>query len=228
MVRLLTRRWLLQIYCASKKIAEEEAWKIAKEPETKWDLCTVVRSHFLPPSSSDARLTGSHHLQCPPMVLGPISQPIGALDAINTSAGAVWAVVDAKEVPETTFPVWVDVRDIANIHVKGVTEEISKGKRYASLLPSKRSYELTSCANSYLCIAGHYDNTQIASIARKAFPDQASRIPDAKPSEGSPHFKTDSSLVEKELGIKWIGFEQCIKDTLSSIFEVEKELKGSK
>lgn len=28
------------VYCASKKIAEEEAWKIAKEPETKWELCT--------------------------------------------------------------------------------------------------------------------------------------------------------------------------------------------
>jgi hypothetical protein len=49
-----------------------------------------------------------------------------------------------------------------------------------------------------------------------------------QPSEGKPHFKTDSSLVEKELGIKWIGFEQSIKDTLGTIFEIEKELKASK
>lgn len=88
------------------------------------------RASRLPPlilRSSEADRIVS--LQCPPMVLGPISQPVGSLDAINTSAGAVWAVVDAKEVPETTFPVWVDVRDIADIHVKGVTEDIAKGKR---------------------------------------------------------------------------------------------------
>ncbi|GAA5982782.1 hypothetical protein JCM10908_006785 [Rhodotorula pacifica] len=174
------------VYCASKKIAEEEAWKIAKEPETKWELCTI----------------------CPPMIFGPPKQVLKSLDSINTSSGAVWGVVDAKEVPETSFPVWTDVRDIAKIHVLGATEEIAKGKRY-------------------LTIAGHFDNTQIAAVARKAFPDQASRIPDAKPTPGAEHFKTDSSLVEKELGIKWISFEDSVKDTLGQIFQIEKELKGS-
>ncbi|BGP58484.1 hypothetical protein JCM8202_001148 [Rhodotorula sphaerocarpa] len=174
------------VYCASKKIAEEEAWKIAKEPETKWQLCTI----------------------CPPMIFGPPKQVIQSLDSINTSSGAVWGVVDAKEVPETSFPVWTDVRDIAKIHVLGATEEIAKGKRY-------------------LTVAGHFNNTQIAAVARKAFPDQASRIPDAEETAGQDHFKTDSSLVEKELGIAWIPFEQSVKDTLGQIFQIEKELKGS-
>lgn len=80
---------------------------------------------------------------------------------------------------------------------------------------------------SYLCIAGHFDNSQIADVARKAFPDQASRIPDAEVTSGKEHFKTDSSLVEKELGIKWISFEDSVKDTLGQIFQIEKELKGS-
>lgn len=100
------------IYCASKKIAEEEAWKIAKEPETKWQLCTIA----------------------PPMILGPPRQTIESMDSINTSAGAVWAVVDAKEIPDTSFPVWTDVRDIADVHVKGATEEIAKGKRCALIV----------------------------------------------------------------------------------------------
>ncbi|POY74967.1 hypothetical protein BMF94_1943 [Rhodotorula taiwanensis] len=174
------------VYCASKKIAEEEAWKIAKEPETKWELCTI----------------------CPPMIFGPPKQVLKSLDSINTSSGAVWGVVDAKEVPETSFPVWTDVRDIAKIHVLGATEEVAKGKRYLS-------------------IAGHFDNSQICDVARKSFPDQASRIPEVEPTSGPEHFKTDSSLVEKELGIKWITFAESVKDTLGQIFDLEKELKGS-
>lgn len=83
------------------------------------------------------------------------------------------------------------------------------------------------CFHSYLTVAGHFNNTQIAAVARKAFPDQASRIPDAEETAGQDHFKTDSSLVEKELGINWISFEQSVKDTLGQIFQIEKELKGS-
>lgn len=79
----------------------------------------------------------------------------------------------------------------------------------------------------YLCITGHFDNSQIAAVARKAFPDQASRIPDVEPTPGAEHFKTDSSLVEQELGISWISFEDSVKDTLEEIFQIEKQLKGS-
>ncbi|GAA5928441.1 hypothetical protein JCM1841_005674 [Sporobolomyces salmonicolor] len=173
------------VYCASKKIAEEEAWKISKEPETKWSLAVL----------------------CPPMIFGPPQQVIESMEALNTSAGAVWDVVDKKEVPPTLFPVWVDVRDIATLHVDATTKDVAKGQRY-------------------LCIAGHHDNSQIAAIGRKAFPDQAHRFPDAPVSEGNPHFKTDSSKVEKELGMKWIPFEQSVKDTLAELFAVEKSLKN--
>ncbi|GAA5845244.1 hypothetical protein JCM11251_003855 [Rhodosporidiobolus azoricus] len=176
------------IYCASKKVAEEEAWKIAKEPETKWKLTTI----------------------CPPLVMGPPVQVLESLDSLNTSSGAVWGIVDKKEVPETSFPVWVDVRDIAKLHVEAVTKDEAAGERF-------------------LCIAGHYSSEMIADVARKAFPDQASRIPepaaDKVTDNADQHFKTDSSHVEKVLGIKWISFEQSVKDTLAEIFKVEKQLK---
>ncbi|GAA5902470.1 SDR family oxidoreductase [Sporobolomyces salmoneus] len=173
-----------QIYCASKVIAEQEAWKIAKESESNFALSTV----------------------CPPLIFGPPQQPIDSMEAINTSAGAVWGIVDAEKVPETSFPVWTDVRDIAKIHVLASTEEVAKGQRY-------------------LTIAGHFDNAQIANFGRQAFPAQASRFPpdDSKPA--SPHFSTDSSKVEKELGIEFIPFRQSVKDTLEELFEVEQRIK---
>lgn len=92
-------------------IAEQEAWKIAKEPSTKFSLSTV----------------------CPPLITGPPQQPIESMKQINTSAGAVWSIVDAEKIPETSFPVWTDVRDIAEIHVKASTEEVAKGQRYLAI-----------------------------------------------------------------------------------------------
>ncbi|GAA6060861.1 hypothetical protein JCM10212_006241 [Sporobolomyces blumeae] len=173
-----------QIYCASKTVAEQEAWKIAKEPETKFALSTI----------------------CPPLVTGPPSQPIDSMDAINTSAGAVWSVVDADKTPETSFPVWTDVRDIAKCHVNASLEEAAKGQRY-------------------LCIAGHFDNLQIANLGRQAFPDQASRFPDDDSKAAPPHFSTDSSKAEKELKIEFMPFRKSVMDTLTELFAVEKRIK---
>ncbi|KAK4702327.1 hypothetical protein P7C70_g3894, partial [Phenoliferia sp. Uapishka_3] len=161
------------VYCASKKLAEEEAWKIAEG--ASFSLTTV----------------------CPPMVFGPPPQVVHDIKSLNTSAEAVWAVVDAKELKPAAFPVWVDVRDIAKIHVLATTEEVAKGQRY-------------------LCVAGHYDDTQIADIIIRDFPEQAHRIPKAPVTSGPEHFKTDSSKVEKELNIKWIDFETSIKDTVKT------------
>ncbi|GAA5987316.1 hypothetical protein JCM11641_002681 [Rhodosporidiobolus odoratus] len=174
------------VYFASKKVAEEEAWKIAKEDKTQWKLTTI----------------------CPPLISGPPPQVLESFDSLNTSAAAFWGVVDAKEVPPTPFPVWTDVRDVAKLHVQAATKDVAAGKRY-------------------LCIAGYFNNELLADLARKQFPDQASRIPQPKEVKDttSEHYTTDSSLVEKELGIEWIDFETTVKDTLSAIFEAEKELK---
>lgn len=78
--------------------------------------------------SSGSRALRTDRLNTP-CAVGPPKQVLKSLDSINTSSGAVWGVVDAKEVPETSFPVWTDVRDIAKIHVLGATEEVAKGKR---------------------------------------------------------------------------------------------------
>ncbi|GAA6045159.1 hypothetical protein JCM8097_000930, partial [Rhodosporidiobolus ruineniae] len=106
------------VYCASKKVAEEEAWKISKEEKTKWKLTTIL----------------------PPMITGPPQQVVESLKSLNTSSGAVWDVVDKKEVPPTVFPVWTDVRDIAKLHVRAVTEDVAAGKRYLCIAGAFSSF----------------------------------------------------------------------------------------
>lgn len=128
------------------------------------------------------------------------------MESLNTSAGAVWSVVDANELPATSFPVFVDVRDIANIHVLATTEEVAKGQRY-------------------LTIADHFDNSQVVEIIARHFPEQKHRLPKVDKVEVPEHFASDSSKVQKQLGIKWIPFEQSIVDTARTLFALEAQLK---
>jgi hypothetical protein len=75
---------------------------------------------------------------------------------------------------------------------------------------------------------GHFDNQQIANFGRQAFPDQASRFPETDSKAAPPHFSTDSSKVEKELGIDFIPFRTSVKDTLEQLFAIEKRIKEKK
>ena len=70
------------VYCASKKIAEEACWEFQKKEKPSFDITAIN----------------------PPMIFGPPEQELKSLDSLNTSAGAVWGVVDAKEVPPVGFP----------------------------------------------------------------------------------------------------------------------------
>ncbi|KAK4698546.1 hypothetical protein P7C70_g7728, partial [Phenoliferia sp. Uapishka_3] len=96
------------VYMASKKLAEEEAWIIAKEPDTKFSLTTL----------------------CPPYIFGPPPEVLKSLDSLGTSVGMIWALVDAKECKPNSGGPWVDVRDVAKAHVLAVTEDVAKGQRY--------------------------------------------------------------------------------------------------
>ncbi|KAK4052785.1 hypothetical protein OIV83_002072 [Microbotryomycetes sp. JL201] len=171
------------VYCASKKLAEEAAWKFVKDNKVNFSLATI----------------------CPPLIFGPPQQVVTDLKSLNTSSDAVWSIVDAKQIPDTSFPVGTDVRDIAKAHLLAATKSEAAGQRY-------------------LTIAHHFNNSQIAKIIKEKFPEQAHRIVDAEVKQ-DPHFKTDSSHAEKQLGLQWIPFEQTVVDTARELFNLEKTLK---
>lgn len=75
----------------------------------------------------------------------------------------------------------------------------------------------------YASLAGHFDNSQIASIIRKAFPEQAHRIPDVA-ATSIPHYEINSSKAQKDFGITWRSFEECIVDTAAALFALEKSV----
>ncbi|KAI9078279.1 hypothetical protein K1719_039781 [Acacia pycnantha] len=86
-------------YVLSKTLAEEAAWKFAKENNI--DMVTIN----------------------PTMVIGPLLQP-----TINTSAGAVLILLNgAKTFPNNAFG-WVNVKDVANVHIQAFENPSANGR----------------------------------------------------------------------------------------------------
>ena len=63
-----------------------------------------------------------------------------SIQSIHTSAAATWSVVDAKELPPAELPFWVDVRDIAALHVLATTVEAAKGERFLCIAGAQFSF----------------------------------------------------------------------------------------
>jgi nucleoside-diphosphate-sugar epimerase len=132
-----------------------------------------------------------------PMVFGPIVHRIKKMDDLNTSVANIWSLVNgsAKEVPPTDFPAWVDVRDTAEAHVAALTS------------------------------AGNYVNEQITAIAKKQFPNKNIPGDVSQTNAQFKGFKIDGSKAEKNLlGKPYITLQQCIVDTVTQLYELEKTL----
>ncbi|KAJ8751263.1 hypothetical protein K2173_016444 [Erythroxylum novogranatense] len=86
-------------YALSKTLAEDAAWKFAKEKGL--DLVTIN----------------------PAMVIGPLLQP-----TLNTSAAAILRLLDgATNFPNATFG-WVNVKDVANAHIQAFEIPSANGR----------------------------------------------------------------------------------------------------
>ncbi|XP_021682953.2 phenylacetaldehyde reductase-like [Hevea brasiliensis] len=86
-------------YVVSKTLAENSAWKFAKEKSI--DLIAIN----------------------PAMVIGPLLQP-----TLNTSAAAILRVVKgANTFPNATFG-WVNVKDVANAHIQALEIPSANGR----------------------------------------------------------------------------------------------------
>ncbi|KAK4699734.1 hypothetical protein P7C70_g6524, partial [Phenoliferia sp. Uapishka_3] len=104
-------------YRASKTLAEKAAWKFV-EDHTKYgvapfDLATIN----------------------PPLIFGPILHDVKSAASLNTSVGAFYAfLTGAKKDDDAMAPLgsYIDVRDVAKLHVDALSIEEAGGKRFAA------------------------------------------------------------------------------------------------
>lgn len=171
-------------YRASKTLAERAAWDFVKNNSTTFDLVTVN----------------------PPMVFGPVVHHLANLDSINTSNARIVGLVQGKwaaAIPETGTFLFVDVRDVAELHVRAFEKAELGGTRL-------------------FATGGLYSNKLILDAVRKNFPEFKDKLP-AEGAEGGdfpPKDKLhgfDNSVTTKATGIQWTPLEKTVVDTVKSL-----------
>lgn len=133
---------------------------------------------------------------------------LASLDSINTSNERIVSLVQGKwkeggSVPETGTYLWVDVRDVAEAHVRAFEKPELGGRRLFTT-------------------AGYFSNRQVLDLVRKGFPELADKLPaeDVAGGELAPAdkiFKLDNSETTKATGIQWAPLDKTITDTVKSI-----------
>lgn len=110
-------------YRGSKKFAEQEAWRFMREENPPFDLVTL----------------------CPSMVFGPVAHPVSSVQALNESNMLLWKVASGVvPLPPARFHFWIDVRDLAEMHVLALLTPKAGGKRYLPVAPERFSYQVVS------------------------------------------------------------------------------------
>jgi nucleoside-diphosphate-sugar epimerase len=171
-------------YCASKTFAEKAAYEFVEKNKPNFTVSSI----------------------CPPLVYGPAAHAPD-LDHLNTSSADIYRLINGseKEVPETSFFAFVDVRDLAEAHA--------------------RAYETTEAGGQrYFCTGGGYTYQQICDIIRRDFPEKASLTPKGTPGAPFPDvYHVDNSKIKRELGLSFRTLQTSIHDQVAEFIAIEKK-----
>jgi nucleoside-diphosphate-sugar epimerase len=175
-------------YSGSKTFAEQAAWDFVEKENPNFTVTAMN----------------------PPMIYGPVIHQPESLDTVNTSNARIRDAMLGKwigEIPATGLFIWIDVRDIALLHVLALESESEEiiGQRVFST-------------------QGYYSNKEIVEIVRKHYPEYEDRLPNKDIKGGDfpeggldGYFKVDNSRSKKLLGKDFISFEQSIVDLVKTL-----------
>ena len=174
-------------YCASKACAERVAWEFVKAKKPKFDLVMIN----------------------PVLVFGPVEHSVTDMKRLNQSSREVYQFMngthDICDPALTTFPIFCDVRDVAEAHLRGYETPGAGGQR------------LIICS-------GNFYFEEVCGILSKVpgLEGRTTKVPDGwkRPSA----YRVDTSHTEKVLGMKFMSLEKSIVDTANSLLRLEKEL----
>ncbi|KNG86407.1 putative NAD dependent epimerase/dehydratase [Aspergillus nomiae NRRL 13137] len=179
----------LQAYLAAKKVAERAAWNFVRDENTSFDLVTIL----------------------PPIIYGPniIATHVSQLNVTSADLYRLMSP-DSKpsgSIPDNGFWSWVDVRDVAQAHLKAYEVSEAGGERF------------------FIC-AGNYSYQQIADIWREKVPEVKDRVPLGKPGSGFGDvelYTPDARKSQRILGLRYRGLEESVVDSAYAFLELEKQ-----
>ncbi|KAI5926924.1 dihydroflavonol-4-reductase [Camillea tinctor] len=164
-----------EAYRGSKTFAEKEAWKFISEKKPQFDLVTL----------------------CPSMVFGPLVDSPSSVQELNESNKVLWRVVSggqSQPLPPCRFNFWIDVRDLAEIHIQALVTQSVGGKRYVPVAPEPFTYQMAS------------------EIVSEVFPSRRDKVSSGV-QEVKTHIKVDQSLMNENFPtIKYRTFRETVVD----------------
>ncbi|CAI7670764.1 unnamed protein product [Penicillium bialowiezense] len=166
-------------YSTAKALAERAAWDFVESKKPHFDIATIL----------------------PPMIYGPNINATANLGKLNTSSADIYRLISPQSkssdpVPQNLFWSFVDVRDVAEAHL--------------------RAYEIPE--------AGNFTYQKFVDALREKLPEIRDRVPIGNVGTGdvpSDVYTIDNSKSRKVLGIKYYELEETIVDAARSLLELE-------
>ncbi|KAL7265894.1 methylglyoxal reductase (NADPH-dependent) gre2, partial [Rhizina undulata] len=184
-----------EAYCASKTFAERAAFEYVHDPAANTTNFTVTTI-------------------CPPLVYGPLVQPVSSIKHLNTSSASLYQMINKTQETVPPQAIWgfVDARDLGVAHVRALEREGREGE----------------AEDRYLCAGGSFTNREVCDIIRRNFPElvAAGRVPRDGGEEEVEHYEYDSGKIKRELGVKFRGLEECVVDVVKDLLKLEEREKG--
>jgi len=170
-------------YVGSKTFAERAAWDFLASEKPTFTLATIN----------------------PVLLFGPVLQ-LDSLSSINTSNADMCDMVQGKmktEIAARAFH-WVDVRDVALMHVLAAELETAAGKRF-------------------IAAAGPYSNNEVAQIIKEKFAELSDKLPEEiDVSSAGAELTIDTTPAREILGIHFGTLDRAVMDTVKSLLAVGK------
>ncbi len=170
-------------YCSAKKEGELAIWDFVKTEQPSFAVTVLL----------------------PALIFGPPLQPLKSLKSLNYSTNVIYSFINGtyESVPATTFPSFVDVRDLADAHVAVLTKQ--------------------DAANRRLLIDGKPMTYTMLVHALAKVPELAGRLPadSGEDSEATPA-KIDAAADNKLLGLTFRTVEETMADTARRLLQLEQ------
>lgn len=175
-------------YSTAKSLAERHAWDFVKNNKVNFDITTIM----------------------PPMIYGPNINATADLARLNTSSMDLYRLMSPQSrssdpVPENMFWSFVDVRDVAEAHL--------------------RAYQVVEAGSERFFICkGNFTYQKFVDALRANLPDIKGRVPIGNPGAGevpSDVYTIDTSKSQRILGLKYRPLEETIVDAARSLLKIE-------
>ncbi|KAL5592267.1 hypothetical protein FOBRF1_013293 [Fusarium oxysporum] len=128
------------------------------------------------------------------MIFGPAHPAAGiSLSHLNESSSQLLAAVKGDNVAPVRMPVFVDVRDVADIHVASLDQDKVAG------------------SERFIVCGGKYTWLAVQQLAQGQMPTGETMA------QADEYYSLDPSKVEKMLEVEWTSLENCVGEFMSTI-----------